>query len=97
MKKMATPGTGYVGLSSAMLLAQHNEVVAVDVVHERVAMLNDRKSPIIDAEIEGSLRDKPLNFRAALNREDAYCSAEFVAVATPTDYDPKTNIQHSQR
>lgn len=61
------------------------------------AMLNDRKSPIIDAEIEGSLRDKPLNFRAALSREDAYCGAEFVAIATPTDYDPNTNIQHSQR
>lgn len=89
--KIAIAGTGYVGLSNAVILAQHNEVYALDIVKEKVDMINNRKSPIVDKEIEEYLAEKPLNLTATTDDVEAYTDAEYVVIATPTNYDTEQN------
>ena len=89
--KITVAGVGYVGLSNAVLLAQRNEVIALDIIKEKANMINNRKSPIIDAEIENYLANNDLNLKATTDNYEAYKDAEYVVIATPTNYDPDKN------
>ena len=91
MKKITVAGTGYVGLSMAIILAQHNDVIAIDIVKEKVDLINNKKSPIVDKEIEYYLKNKKLNLHCTIDKKEAYKNADFVIVATPTNYDSLTN------
>ncbi|MEG0489611.1 MAG: UDP-glucose 6-dehydrogenase, partial [Acinetobacter sp.] len=94
--KIAVAGTGYVGLSNSMIFAQHHEVVAVDILQDKVDLLNNKISPIQDADISTFLKEKTLNFKATTNPIDAFTNADFVIIATPTDYDTRTNYFNTQ-